>query len=180
MADGIHIENGLEDINLSSDLLDGTVKGVLLNFAQTLQKDLQDSIDRKGLNYTSELFQSMSVSPNVVEVDGTIIYTLTYPIHGAYQDEGVNGVNNNVGSEFSFKTLSTGGIRQALEKWGRNKFGLDIKDAKRFGYLAARKKKMFGIKPTYWLRDVFNDGRFEQLEEELGKQIGVVLIGKSK
>lgn len=185
MADGISVQSDLENLgfsdkDLTTNFLDGTVKGVLLDFAQKFQKDLQNSIDRNGLNYTSELFQSLTVNPDIVELDGTIIYTLTYPIHGAFQDEGVNGVNNNVGSEFSFKTLSTGGIRQALETWGQRKFGLQVDDAKRFGYLAARKKKIFGIKPTYWLRDIINDGRMEQLEQDLGKQIGLVLVGKSK
>lgn len=180
MADGFNITGGFDDLDLTSDFLDGTVKGVLLQFANQLQKDLLDNIDRKGLNYTEKLYQAISVSPNIVEVDGTIIYTLTYPIHGAFQDEGVNGLRNSFGSEFSFKTESTGGIRQALEKWGRNKFGLQVDDAKRFGYLAARKKKLFGIKPTYWLRDIINDGRMTELEEELGKQIGIVLIGRSK
>ena len=68
---------------------------------------------------------------------------------------------------------------EALSKWGRNKFGLSIEDTKSFGFGAAKNKKMFGIKPTYWLRDVITDGRIEALEDELGKSIAFAIIERA-
>jgi len=180
MADGINIEGGFDDIDLTSDFLDGTIKGVLTQFASDLQNDLRKSIDSKGLNYTMALAQEMSTAPNVVELDDMLIYTLEYPFYGAYQDEGVSGTRTKFNTPYSFKNESVSkGMVESLSKWGRNKFGLDIKDSKSFGFGAAINKKRFGIKPTYWFRDVITDGRIEALENELGKSIAFAIIERA-
>ena len=180
MADGISIQGGFDDIDLTSDFLDGTIKGVLTQFASDLQDDLRRSIDNKGLNYTMALAQEMTTAPNVVELDDMLIYTLEYPMYGAYQDEGVSGTRTKFNTPYSFKNESVSkGMVEALSKWGRNKFGLDIPDSKGFGFGAAINKKRFGIKPTYWFRDVITDGRIEALEDELGKSIAFAIIERA-
>jgi len=180
MADGINIEGGFDDIDLTSDFLDGTIKGVLLQFANNLQTDLRKSIDSKGLNYTMALAQEMGVAPTIVEFDNMLVYTLEYPMYGAYQDEGVSGTRNKFNTPYSFKNeFASKSMVEALSKWGRNKFGLDIQDSKSFGFGAAINKKRFGIKPTYWLRDVITDGRIEVLEDEIGKSIAFAIIERA-
>ena len=180
MADGINIEGGFDDIDLTSDFLDGTIKGVLLQFANNLQTDLRRSIDSKGLNYTMALAQEMGVAPTIVEFDNMLVYTLEYPIYGAFQDEGVSGTQRKFNTPYSFKNEFVGrGIVEALSQWGRNKFGLNVEDTKSFGFGAAKNKKRFGVKPTYWLRDVITDGRIEALEDELGKSIAFAIIERA-
>jgi len=180
MADGINIEGGFDDIDLTSDFLDGTIKGVLLQFASKLQDDLRTSIDSKGLNYTMALAQEVGVEPKIVEFDSMLVYTLEYPFYGAYQDEGVSGTRTKYNTTYSFKNESVSkGMIEALSKWGRNKFGLNIQDTKSFGFGAAINKKRFGIKPTYWFRDVITDGRIEALEEQLGKSIAFAIIERA-
>lgn len=180
MADGINIQGGFEDIELSSDFLDGTIKGIVTQFASDLQDDLRKSIDKKGLNYTMALAQEVSATPNVIELDDMIVYTLEFPMYGSYQDEGVSGTRTKFNTPYSFKNESVSkGMVESLSKWGRNKFGLDIEDSKGFGFGAAINKKRFGIKPTYWFRDVITDGRIEELEEQLGKSIAFAIIERA-
>jgi hypothetical protein len=187
MADGINIEGGFDDIDLTSDFLDGTVRGVLLQFASKLQTDLRKSIDskgynNKGLNNSMNLAQSLAVDPNIVEYADKVVYSLEYPIYGDYQDEGVSGTEEAVqGSRFKFDQSSKPPFG-AMIKWANTKFGLTIPQGMTktgFGMAAAYNKKRFGIKPTYWLRDVITDGRIEALEEQLGKSIAFAIIERA-
>lgn len=175
MADGIQINSGLSDLDLNPDLLDGTVKGVLFDFASKMQTALRDSVDKKKLLYTAELSQALAVEPNIIETEEFIFYKLEVPRHGVYQNEGVSGTERTYsGSRFGFKQSSKPPFG-AMVKWAESKFGLSIPQgmtAKQFGFAAAYNKKRFGIKPTYWLDEVVNDGRVEELENELGKRIG--------
>ena len=179
MADGINIEGGFNDVDLTSDFLDGSIQGLLLDFADKLQKDLVDSARSKG-HYTAAntLMKDLQVAPNVVETDNTIFYALELEQYATYLDQGVSGTKRKFNSPFSYKENSKLPIKP-MERYARLKDALGIteeKDVKRFGFLAARKIKMFGIKPSYWFSDVVTDGRIEELEEELGKRLAFVMI----
>ena len=113
-----------------------------------------------------------------METDNTIVYALELEQYGTYLDQGVSGTQRKFNSPFSYKEGSKLPIKP-MERYARLKDALGItdeKDVKRFGYLAARKIKMFGIKPSYWFSDVVTDGRIEALEEELGKRLAFVMI----
>jgi hypothetical protein len=176
MADGINIEGGFDDIDLQDSFNDGSIRGIILDFAQKLQRDLNKSIDAKGMNYTGRLSQSTQVEPKVIEVSkDVLLYQLEVPSYGISQDEGVNGTqakyNNKVGYTTKPPPLSE------ILKWSRTKFGLNIPSDKVWGFakVVQRKKLLFGIKPTYWLTDVINDGRGQELEEQLGKRIALII-----
>lgn len=179
MADGINIEGGFDDLELTDSLNDGTIQGLLLDFAQTLQNDLARSAQSKG-HYTAAntLIKDLQVSPKLIETDDVIIYALEMPDYGTYLDQGVSGTRRKFNSPFSYKE-SSGLPVKAMENYGRLKGALNLPDekaVKRFGYLAARKIKLFGIKPSYWFSDVVTDGRIEDLEEEIGKRLAFVMI----
>ena len=176
MADGIKIQGGFEDIDLQDSFNDGSIKGIILDFAQKLQRDLNKSIDKKGLNYTGRLSQSTLVEPKVIEVSkDVLLYQLEVPNYGIDQDEGVSGtqVTYKTASKFTTKPPPF----KDILKWSKTKFGLNIPKDKVWGFakVVQRKKLLFGIKPTYWLTDVINDGRGQELEEQLGKRIALII-----
>ena len=190
MADGINIEGGLNDTDLTSDFLDGSIQGLLLDFAVTLQNDLVESA-RKNKHFTAgnKLMKDLTVTPVLTETDDTIIYALELPHYATFLDQGVNGAGapsdfydketpKVTGSPFSYTKSSKFPVKPMTE-YAMLKDALGIsnyKDAKRFGFLAARKKVYFGQKPSYWFSDVVTDGRIEELEEELGKKLAFVMI----
>jgi len=178
MPDGISISNGIEDIDLDFKILGNDVKSVLTRFASEITKKLQQSVDKNKLNYTSELFQSLAVTPNIIETDEFIFYKLDIPRHGVYQNEGVSGTKKKYnGSRFSFKESSKPPFG-AMVKWAETKFGLQVPPgmtATQFGFAAAYNKKYFGIKPTFWIDDVLTDKVFEDLQNELGKRVGIFI-----
>lgn len=176
MADGIKIQGGFEDIDLQDSFNDGSIKGIILDFAQKLQRDLNKSIDKKGLNYTGRLSQSTQVEPKVIEVSkDVLLYQLEVPKYGIGQDEGVNGLEQKYNNKAGYTTKPP--PLSAILKWSSTKFGLNIPKDKVWGFakVVQRKKLLFGIKPTYWLTDVINDGRGQELEEQLGKRIALII-----
>lgn len=182
MPDGIDVISDLDklgilDKDLENVFLNDTVKDIIANFAQRIQGKLKDSIDKNKLNYTSELFQSLAVTPNIIETDEFIFYKLDIPRHGVYQNEGVSGTKKKYnGSRFSFKESSKPPFG-AMVKWAETKFGLNVPadQRKAFGFAAAYNKKYFGIKPTFWIDDVLTDKVFEDLQNELGKRVGIFI-----
>lgn len=181
MSDGIEITGGFSDKDLDFDLLGDSIHDTLYKFAQELTSELQKSIDRKGLNFTEELFQSLQVEPNIIETEEFIYYKLEVPGHGIYQNEGVSGTERNYsGSRFGF-TQSSKPPFGAMVNWAERKFGLSVPNgmtAKQFGFAIAHNKKRFGIKPTYWLDEVIDSGIVEKLEDELGKRIAFFIEEK--
>jgi len=185
MADGIKITEGsFDDIDLTSDFLDGTIKGVITEFAKNLQDDLIKSLNKPRGKYNNrllnsgELAQSLAVVPNVIEGDDTLIYVLEIPSYGMYQDKGVDGTDKKYPNSIGAFKESSKAPTFALVQWAKTKFGLTIPQdmtPTQFGMVAAFNRKKFGIKPTYWLSDVIDDGRVEELEEQIGKKIGFIV-----
>lgn len=186
MADGFSISGGFDDVDLENVFLGDAVADVLGRFAQQITGKLKDSVDKNKLNYSSELAQSLVVTPNsIIETPDFVFYELKIPRYGIYQNEGVNGVGAPAdfkgrrkevvrGSRFSFKENSKPPFG-AMVKWANTKFGLQVPPgmtATQFGFAAAYGKKYFGIKPTFWIDDVLTDEVFEELQEELGKRVG--------
>jgi len=194
MADGINIEGGFNDTDLTSDFLDGSIQGLLLDFAVTLQNDLLKSADKNGHQTAADsLAKDLQVRPILTETDNTIIYALELPHYATFLDLGVNGIGEPdgykgkrkgeapvSGSPFSYKDNGRFAFGGMID-YAKNKDKLQgmfkkPSDAVSFGMAAARNKKYFGQKPSYWFSDVVTDGRIEELEEELGKKLAFVMI----
>lgn len=194
MADSVVIEGGFNDIDLESDFLDGSINGILLTFAQSLQDDLiQSALQHDHQTAANTLIKDLQVNPNIIETDGTITYILDLPAYGSFLDQGVNGAGVPseykgkpgtvvTGSPYGYKTNSKppffGMINYAKNKDKLQGMFKKPSDAVSFGMAAARRKKYFGQKPSYWFTDVITDGRIEALEEEIGKKLAFVMIDR--
>lgn len=190
MPDGIDVISdldklGFKDTDLENVFLNDTVKDVIANFAQRIQGKLKDSLDRKGLNVTNNLYQSLDLDPkSIIETDEFIFYKLEVPAYGVYLNEGVNGMGTGSGvvrnSRFGFKGSGKDWVKkkESLMRWINNKSGIPAMSAKEregFAFGIMRKQRLFGMKPTFWIDDVLTDKVFEDLQNELGKRVGIFI-----
>lgn len=159
MADGIDIEafnipSGLDDVNLENVFYGGSVGEVLGKFGQQLQGDLKNSLDSKGKNATSELFQSITF--NVEVFANTFEFSLSMAKYWSFVDEG-----RKAGKQPPLEDI---------KKWVRVKSvfgGLPTENQDGVAFAIARKIGKFGVKPSNFFSDVINDGRLEKLEQDL-------------
>lgn len=181
MADGLNVSGGLLDTDLvfSDEATGNSITDILQRFGDKLQTDLIKSLASKGKNAQGELSQSITF--NVETFGTTYVFALTWSDYGAYVDEGVNGLQGNVGSKFSFKSLNPSRPEiNSLAKWVRKKgfgaFGIDDPaEAKGIAFGIAKMNRKFGLRPSNFFKDVINDGRVGELEDELNKVFGSII-----
>ena len=184
MADGIDVEQ-TKGGTLDTDLLfadEAQGKGILdilQRFGDSLQTDLVKSLASKGKNSQGSLSQSIKF--NVSVFGSTYVFALSWADYGAYVDEGVNGINSAYNTRFSFKSLNPSKDEvNSLTDWVRQKgfgaFGIsDPKKAQGIAFGIAKNNRRFGIKPSNFFKDVINDGRVGELEDELNNVFGSII-----
>ena len=138
---------------------DRDVQGVLARFGQKLQEDLIKSLDNKNKNASGGLRQSIQAIPDVSIQDGMYTYVLSMASYYEFVDEGRKpGKMPPIDS---------------LVKWVRQKSafgGLEVnksEDVRGVAFGIAKNIAKFGIKPSYFFSNVIDDGRLEQLTEDL-------------
>lgn len=97
----------------------GASAQVLVNMADYLITQAGNNLNKSGAQATGELESSMSARD--IEIDGSKMY-LDIEILDRYRftDEGVNGLENSQGSQYSFKTKRPSvGMKNSIKKWLR-------------------------------------------------------------
>ena len=170
MADGIDVEQIEGSGTLDTDLLfadeakGNSIRDILQRFGNKLQEDLRQSLDNKKKTTSGDLRQSINFN---VKITGSIYtFALTMSDYWQWVDEG-----------------RAAGKRPPIEpirKWVSEKAafgGLDVKkkDVNSVAFLIARKIGKFGIKPSNFFKDVINDGRVGELEDELNNVFGSII-----
>ncbi len=157
--DGISV-SGISDKDLIDvDNFSNDIEGVLARFGQKLQEDLRQSLDDKNKNASGNLRQSIQAVPTVSFKDGIYTYTLAMADYYEFVDEG--------------RKAGKMPPIESLVKWVRAKSafgGLEVnesKDVRGVAFGIAKNIAKFGIKPSYFFTNVIDDGRLEQLTEDL-------------
>tara|TARA_R110000782_G_scaffold250719_1_gene338066 strand:+ start:295 stop:810 length:516 start_codon:yes stop_codon:yes gene_type:complete len=135
------------------------IQGVLAKFGQKLQDDLIKSLDKKKKNASGDLRQSIQAPPSVSVSDGIYTYVLSMASYYEFVDEG--------------RKAGKMPPIDSLIKWVKQKSafgGLEVdesKDVRSVAFGIAKNIAKFGIKPSYFFTNVIDDGRLEQLTEDL-------------
>jgi hypothetical protein len=135
------------------------IQGVLAKFGQKLQDDLIKSLDKKKKNASGGLRQSIQAVPDVSVSDGIYTYVLSMASYYEFVDEG--------------RKAGKMPPIDSLIKWVKQKSafgGLEVnesKDVRSVAFGIAKNIAKFGIKPSYFFTNVIDDGRLEQLTEDL-------------
>ena len=135
------------------------IQGVLAKFGQKLQDDLIKALDKKKKNASGGLRQSIQAVPDVSVSDGIYTYVLSMASYYEFVDEG--------------RKAGKMPPIDSLIKWVKQKSafgGLEVnesKDVRSVAFGIAKNIAKFGIKPSYFFTNVIDDGRLEQLTEDL-------------
>lgn len=134
-----------------------------------------------------------SIAPNITIEDSKVIVEVLAEDYWEYIDKGVNGVERNQSSPFSFKNLGVSRAmalsfqdfirnRNITSILTRNSNGETIEkilstanDYKSASYHLARATKKKGIERTNFFNSVFNQQAFDELSEVLGREVVNIL-----
>jgi hypothetical protein len=149
----------------------------------------------------STLAQDMVAMPNI-QAGVVSIKVITNQDYHDFVDKGVRGVKKNKApkSKYKFKTMGAGtamvsSFKKYIARTGMKTFKsqtgkktkLIRKDKKQQDDIITKAAKELavatkigGIKPMNYKAEAINDKRVKQLAQDVGKAIGMVLIGKIK
>lgn len=157
---------GLDQLNeLGRELpnvVEVSAKGALAHLGTRLQKALQDSLDLKQWEGArGELEQSILALP-ISFKDGGLVLEIEWNDYGDYVDEGVRGKESSERapqSPFSYKDKMP--PASAFQAYANNK-GISP-------YAIARSVLKKGIRGTRWATSVIEDGKLDELLENLSE-----------
>jgi hypothetical protein len=150
-----------------------TITQVLEDFGNEMQKDLKAALIADGSYVSGDLANHIDFSATIVGT--TFHFQLRLKDYYDYVNKGVSGTQKFVaGSPYQFIYENPSKKHQkALADFGNAKLGItDPKDRKRFGYLAARKQKKFGMKGNHFYDDVVTEDRLDKLKKDLAIAAG--------
>lgn len=165
------------------DLENSTITDVLEAFGNEMQQGLEASARAAGNYVSGDLANHINFSAKVLGT--TFHFQLSLLDYYDYVNKGVSGTQRNIsGSPYQFIHENPSKKHQkALADYGNNKLGItDPKDRKRFGFLAARKQKKFGMPSSHFYDKVVTPDRLKQLQRDLGKAAAgdmQAIIGKT-
>ncbi len=175
---------------LISEVAQSPVGEVTKMFATNMIQRMKDQLASANRNANGSLSQSLSFE---IEQGEGRSFTIEF-LANEYWDfinSGVNGVERNFGSPYSFKTLNpspemldsftgTGSLRGWMAARGIttlsyiNKDGKNInkslsteKDFEQAAWVFAKAVKRNGIRPTAFLDDTFNEEALEKFEDDI-------------
>lgn len=135
------------------------------DFVSALDKSLDRKKDTTGALRESIRFQIKIFSEYYQ-------FELNMEDYYKWVDEGRKpGKGPPINPNVILKWVSLKGLSGVVNKKGLKVLSTNINAAKSAAFLINRKIKRFGIKPTYFFSDVFEDGRIEVLKRELGKAL---------
>jgi hypothetical protein len=139
------------------------IREVLEDGGQRIVDLMVNALQEKGAIFQGNLAQS--INSRVSETNSGAELTITMLERGQFLDEGVNGLNRNVGSRFSYGNKMP--PPQALATWTRVKLGNDVSP-----FAVAKSIQQKGIKPRNFIQPSLADGirYMEQGFEEAGQK----------
>ena len=171
-------------------MADTPVGKVVHDFESYIVFESQANLKEAGRYASGELSQSIEPVSDITE-EGKYTVRFYADYYWAFNDQGVNGVYNNFGAPFSFKTLNPSssmvdsfmgvgkqnwlaskGIKSLnyIDKQGNQivKNLVTDSDYRGAAYVLARGTKSKGIQPTYYLTSLFSDERIDKLVDDIG------------
>tara|TARA_R110002126_G_scaffold261715_1_gene404586 strand:+ start:73 stop:606 length:534 start_codon:yes stop_codon:yes gene_type:complete len=150
-----------------------TISDILKDFGNEMQEDLKAALIADGSYISGDLANHINFEATVLGT--TFYFQLRLKDYYDYVNKGVSGTQKFVaGSPYQFIYENPSKKHQkALADFGNAKLGItDPKDRKRFGYLAARKQKKFGMKGNSFYDDVVTKDRLDKLRKDLAVAAG--------
>jgi len=171
------------------------INRILSNFGITLKKDLQKSLVKKGREKAAK-YGSVpndntnlgdSIRPEIIETESGLIFNLNIADYYKWVDGGRKATSNSGNGQLK-KNLAIWmrqkGINPSkiIQKISGSKTALPFEKAQeQLSFLIARKIHRQGYKGNKFFTEVLQDGRLNDLEEDLkketGKQIKIILNG---
>jgi len=147
---------------------------LMITIGQQITSQLKQALSESGIELSSNL--SQSIAPNVVTNGSNIELTITAEEYWEFVNSGVNGVFQNVGGAFSFKTDKPNKkMATSIQGWMSRKGIANAQTFKSISYAIATKVKQEGINPTHFVDKVmsvdFINSISESLSNEMEKQI---------
>lgn len=125
------------------------IKEALEDGGQRIVDLMVNALQEKGAIFQGELAKSINYKVN--ETNNGAQLSISMLERGQFLDEGVNGLNRNVGSRFSYGNKMP--PPQALSTWTRVKLGNDVSP-----YAVAKGIQQKGIKPRNFIQPSLADG----------------------
>jgi len=162
---------------------------VLKDFSEEMIDGMKDELAADDRNATGSLSSSLRFEIN--NVDGGVSVEFLANDYWDFINSGVNGVQNQFGSPYSFRSLNpspqllssltgTGSLRGWMAAKGITTLSYTDKDGnqihknlttendfKSAAWVFAKAIKRNGIKPSGFVDNVFNEERLDKLEEDL-------------
>jgi len=139
------------------------IREALEDGGQRIVDVMVNALQEKGAIFQGEL--AKSINYKVSETNSGAQLSISMLERGQFLDEGVNGLNRNVGSRFSYGNKMP--PPQALATWTRVKLGNDVSP-----YAVAKGIQQKGIKPRNFIQPSLADGvrYMEGAFEEAGQK----------
>lgn len=132
----------------------------ILNVGNKVTADLREYIQKNASN-TGALAQSVVYFPT-----GALSFEIQADDYYKFVDQGVNGIGQNLGSQFSFKTpFVSYNMAKAIQEWK----GLDMSHA----FAIATNIKQRGLKPKHITESVITDELLERIAKDLAEVTGL-------
>jgi hypothetical protein len=158
---------GISNNDLNTIAPDSTIGGVLQNFGNEIQKELRESLNKKGSENTAVLGESIIF--DIEFLGSAYLFELKMEKYGDFIDEGVEGVGGNKSDGTSYERVQTSGrfsfkqdrkpplFQQWAQKRGVNAFAV--------------RESIFrkGIKANNWYSEVMDDRKFTELVKRIEK-----------
>ena len=148
---------------------DNPLHQLMLDISNRIVKTMQEQLKKPN----SILSQSITHSPIVIDETGNISINIQANEYWDFVNQGVNGWQQNQGSEYTFKdTFPSYKMQESIQDWeGRNGIG-DADDFKSISIGIAIIVKKFGIKPTHFVDVVLSDSFINEIAREVSEQSG--------
>ena len=173
MADILDFLNGTgtlrDELKFKADSL---VNQTIFDWVEERTEVARDKLDEDGRNGSGALGNSVRVDGKDLK-DG-VVHVLAED-YWDYINSGVNGVQNNFGATYSFRSLGVGrDMKESFKRFIQER-GIAPREPEMsfdsLAYVLARATKKKGIKPTSFMDEAFSDEAVKDLSVRLGKQI---------
>lgn len=117
---------------------------------------------------------SSSLEPRIIDNDNGIVVNILADAYWKFIDKGVNGIFNNRGSEYSFRSLGVGkDMQRSFKDFIKNR-GIMPREEQSYDSLAyalAVGVKKKGIEGNEFLTTAYNDEAIKELSKRLEKDV---------
>jgi hypothetical protein len=160
----------------SEEAIDNGLMEILDIWFNGVRQEMSDALFNAKGKDTFIGSQGLKVVPNHTEEQLDI--SIEAPSYWEFVDKGVNGVEINQGSEFSFRSAGVSPTHQlAIQKWMGENGVVPNGDQtyEQAAYAIARSVKIKGIESTGFVSDVLTDESIETLKKSILSVTGKII-----